>query len=264
MRSKRGYGQFCPVARASELVAVRWMPLVLRELLAGSRRFAELRRGIPLITPAMLSKRLRELVDAGVVERSASGGSEPPTEYRLTHAGEELKPVIDALGLWGQRWAPQQLGRDEVDPELLMWITRRRLRCDALPCARAVLLFEFPDVPIAVRRFWLVIDRGEVDLCLRSPGHEVDLSIVTGIRTLVAVYLGEVDPADAVRSSAIVLRGSRALQRTFPAWCARSAFAAAALRRPARPPGRVRPAIAAARDDRPRAEAASATPGSGR
>jgi DNA-binding HxlR family transcriptional regulator len=239
------------------------MPLVVRELLAGSRHFAELRRGIPLITPAVLSQRLKELVDAGVVERSSSDGSDPRSEYRLTQAGEELRPVIGALGLWGQRWAPQQLGRDEVDPELLMWITRRRLRCDALPCARAVLLFEFPDVPIAVRRFWLVIDRGEVDLCLRSPGREVDLSLTCAIRTLVAVYLGEVDPADAVRSGAIVLRGSRGLQRTFPAWCARSAYAGAALRR--RAPGRPeRPAAGAARDERPPAGDAAAARAPGR
>lgn len=259
MRPKRGYGQFCPVARASELVAVRWMPLVLRELLAGHRRFAELRRGIPLITPAMLSQRLKELVDAGIVERSSSDGSDARFEYRLTQAGEELRPVIDALGLWGQRWAQKELRPDEVDPELLMWITRRRLKVDALPCDRAVLLFEFPDVPIALRRFWLVIDRGEVDLCIRNPGHEVDLSLVTGIRTLVAVYLGEVEPADAVRAGAIALRGSRALQRTFPAWCARSPFAAAALRRP---PGwlrhgrRARPA--AGEDREPAREACAA------
>ncbi len=138
-----------------------------------------------------------------------------------------------------------------------MWITRRRLKLDALPCERAVLLFEFTDVPIALRRFWLVIDRGEVDVCVKNPGHEVDLSLVTGIRTLVATYLGEVEAADAVRSGAIVLRGSRDLQRTFPAWCARSPFAAAALRRPRRWLRRERMATAAARDDRPRVRRAS-------
>jgi DNA-binding HxlR family transcriptional regulator len=223
------------------------MPLVLRELLAGHRRFAELRRGIPLITPAMLSQRLRELVDAGVVER-ARGAGDASSEYHLTRAGEELRPVIDALGVWGQHWARQELRPDEVDPELLMWITRRRLKRDALPCDRAVLLFELPDAPIALRRFWLTIDGGEVDLCLRNPGREVDLTLVAGIRTLVAVYLGEVDPADAVRSGAILLRGARTLQRTFPAWCARSPFAAAAIRRPAWWVRRERMAIRDARD----------------
>lgn len=228
MRANRSYGQFCPVARAAELVAVRWMPLVVRELLAGHRRFAELRRGIPLITAGMLSQRLKELVDAGIVERTQSGGAEGRAEYRLTQAGEELRPVIQALGVWGQRWAQQDLRPGEVDPELVMWMIRRRLNLDALPVDRAVLLFELPDVPISLRRFWLVVERGEVDLCLRNPGHEVDLVLVTAIRTLVAVYLGQVAPADAVRSGAILLHGARALQRTFPAWCARSPFAESA------------------------------------
>ena len=228
MSRKQGYGQFCPVARAAELVAVRWMPLVVRELMAGGRHFADLRRGIPLISPVMLSQRLRELVDAGVLERTGADGTTGRPEYRLTEAGEELRPVIEALGVWGQRWAQRELRTGDVDPELLMWVTRRRLKLNELPWPRAVLLFEFPDVPIAVRRFWLVVDHGEVDLCLKRPGHGVDLSLVMSVRTLAAVYLGQVDPEAAVRSGSITMSGARDLARTFPAWCARSPFAAAA------------------------------------
>lgn len=228
--AKTGYGQFCPVAKTAELLAERWMPLVVRELLAGSRHFGDLRRGIPLISPATLSQRLQELVDAGVLERIGAEGRSWRVEYRLTGAGEELRPIIDAFGVWGQRWAQHEIRPEEINPEVLAWVMHRRLDLTKLPADRAVLLFEFPDVEIKRRRFWFVIDHGQVDVCLKNPGHDVDLTLVTSIRTLVMIYLGQVEPDAAVRSGAIALDGSRAFARTFPAWCARSKFAAAARR----------------------------------
>ena len=153
---KKSYGQFCPVAKASELLAERWMPLVLRELLEGSRHYGQLRRGIPLISPAMLSTRLRELVDAGVVERTPDPAGR--AEYRLTEAGEELRPVIRALGIWGQRWAQRELKREQLDPELLVWVMRRRLDREQLGVPRAVLEVEFPEVPLKHRRFWFLVE----------------------------------------------------------------------------------------------------------
>ena len=200
------------------------MPLVLRELLEGSRHYGQLRRGIPLISPAMLSTRLRELMDAGVVERTAAGAGR--WEYRLTEAGEELRPVIRALGVWGQRWAQRELRSEQLDPELLVWVMRRRLNPDDLGVSRAVLEFEFPDVALKHRRFWFLVEPDEVDLCLKHPGREVDLSLSASVRTLTQVFLGQVAPEAAVRSGAIVLEGSRALVRTFPRWCPRSHFAA--------------------------------------
>lgn len=226
--AKTGYGQFCPVAKTAELLAERWMPLVIRELLAGSRHFAELRRGIPLISPATLSQRLHELVDAGVVERVRAEGRSWDVEYRLTGAGEELRPIIDAFGVWGQRWAQHEIRPEEVNPEVLAWVMHRRLDIAALPSDRAVLLFEFPDAEIRRRRFWLVIGRGEVDVCLKNPGYDVDLAVVASIRTMVMLYLGQIEPGEAVRSGAVAFDGSRALARTFPAWCPRSKFAPAA------------------------------------
>ena len=220
---KRGYGQFCPVAKAAELVAERWMPLVIRELLEGSRHYAELRRGIPLISPAMLSTRRRELIDAGVVERTAAGPGR--WEYRLTDAGEELRPVIRSFGIWGQRWAQRELRGEQLDPELLVWVMRRHLDPEDLGVSRAVLEFEFPDLPLKHRRFWFLVDAPEVDLCLRHPGRAVDLSVSTSLRTLTQVFLGQVSPEVAVRSGDILLEGSRALVRTFPRWCPRSGFA---------------------------------------
>jgi DNA-binding HxlR family transcriptional regulator len=223
------------------VVAVRWVPLVLRELLSGSRHFAELKRGIPLLSPAMLSLRLKELVDAGVVARCREAAPRGSTVYHLTEAGEELRPVIEALGVWGQRWAQHQPRPGEFDPEALMWAIRRRLNLKALPGERAVLLFQFPDVRIALRRFWLLVEHGEVDLCLTSPGREPDLEVESSVPVMVQVYLGQVQPEVAVRRGAISLRGARELARTFPAWCARSPFAPHARPLPlALPHGRVK------------------------
>lgn len=228
--AKTSYGQFCPVAKATELLAERWMPLVVRELLAGSRHFGDLRRGIPLISPATLSQRLQELVDAGVLERICAERPSNKVEYRLTAAGEELRPIIDAFGVWGQRWAQHEIRPEDIDPEVLAWVMHRRLDLTKLPVDRAVLLFEFPDVEIRKRRFWFVISHGEIDVCLKNPGFAADLTIVTSIRTLAMIYLGQLEAATAVRSGATALDGSRQLARTFAAWCPTSKFASAARR----------------------------------
>jgi DNA-binding HxlR family transcriptional regulator len=226
--AKTGYAQFCPVARAAELLAERWMPVVVRELLAGSCHFGELRRGIPLISPATLSQRLHELQDAGIVERTRSEDHSQGVQYRLTDAGKKLRPIINALGIWGQSWAQHELRPAEIDPQALTWAMHRRFNLRELPMHHAVLELELPDVEIRLRRFWFLIDGGEVDVCLKNPGRDADLTLVTSIRTLLMVYLGRVAPDAAVRSGAVVLEGSRALARTFPGWCPRSPYAAAA------------------------------------
>jgi len=226
--SKMRFAQFCPVARAAELLAERWMPVVVRELLTGSCHFGDLRRGIPLISPATLSQRLHELQDAGILERTRADEHSQRVHYRLTEAGKALQPIINALGEWGQRWAQQDLRPAEIDPEGLSWAMHRRLDLRQLPANHAVLEFELPDVEIRLRRFWFLIDDGQVDVCLKNPGRDADLTLVTSIRTLLMVYLGRVSPEAAVRSGEIVLDGSRALARTFPGWCPRSPFAAAA------------------------------------
>jgi DNA-binding HxlR family transcriptional regulator len=225
--AKKGYGQFCPVSMAAELLAERWMPVIVRELLAGSHHFSDLRRGIPLISPATLSQRLRELVDAGVLDRARAEGRSGRVEYALTEAGEELRPIIRSFGVWGERWVRHEIRREDVDPHLLIWAMHRHLHLPKeLPAARVVLQLEFPDVEIKSRRFWYIIDpHGQVDVCLKNPGHEVDLTLVTSIRTMTMIYLGLLEPGAVVRSGAIALDGSRALARTFPAWCPRGAFA---------------------------------------
>lgn len=219
MSKRRGYGQFCPVAQAAEIVAERWTPLILRELLCGSRRFNDLRRGVPLMSPSLLSQRLKELEDAGVVERRGA-------DYELTPAGQALRPVIELLGLWGLKWLTRELRRDELDPALLMWDVRRCVDPSAMPAdRRTVVAFDLAGVPAKKSRWWLVFDRGEVDLCLKNPGHEVDLHVVAHIRPLVEVWLGKRPLRQAVRAGDIRLDGARPLVQRFQAAFRLSTFA---------------------------------------
>jgi DNA-binding HxlR family transcriptional regulator len=225
MARKKGYGQFCPVAKAAEVVAERWTLLVVRELLCGSRRFNELRQGVPLMSPSLLSQRLRELEDAGVVERrsSASGSG---SEYHLTAAGAELRPVVLLLGSWGSRWAQSEVRREDLDPGLLMWDIRRRADQSALPNdRRTVVQFDLSGVPMNKRRWWLVFERGEVDLCLKDPGHEVDLLVSSHITTLTDVWVGHMELPRALRAESIRLEGPTRLVRSFRSWFTLSVFA---------------------------------------
>ena len=221
------YGQFCPVAKAAEIVAERWTPLVLRELLCGSRRFADLHRGMPLMSRALLVQRLQQLEHAGIV-RSTPKARGRGREYALTPAGEELRPVIEQLGEWGQRWARSQLRREDLDPGLLMWDIHRRLNLDRLPERRVVVRFDFRGVPRASRcptTWWLILQRPEVDLCLKDPGFEEDLAVNADVAALTRVWMGDARLADAMRQGLIRLDGLPMYRRAFPTWLALSSFA---------------------------------------
>ena len=222
-----GYGQFCPVAKTAEIVAERWTPLVLRELLCGTLRFADLRRGVPLMSRALLVQRLRQLEDQGIV-RSVPKKHGRGRLYSLTPAGLELRPLIDGFGEWGQRWARAQLGRDDLDPGLLMWDIHRRINIDRLPERRVVVRFEFRGVPRSLRRpmtWWLVFQRPDVDLCLKDPGFDVDLVVHADLAALIRVWMGDVRFADGMRHGHIRLDGLPAVARAFPTWLALSSFA---------------------------------------
>ena len=223
-----GYGQFCPVAKAAEIVAERWTPLVLRELLCGSRRFADLHRGVPLMSRALLVQRLHQLEDAGII-RSAPKPRGRGREYALTPAGEELRLVIDGFGEWGQRWARSQLDRGDLDPGLLMWDVHRRVNVDRLPERRVVVRFDFRGVPRARQTptaWWLILQRPDVDLCLKDPGFEVDLVVEADVTALTRVWMGDVRLGDAMRRGLIRLDGVPSVARAFPSWLALSSFAA--------------------------------------
>lgn len=218
------YRQFCPVAKAAEVVTRKWTPLVVRELLQGSHRFNDLKRGLPAISPSLLSRRLTELQEAGVVVRRLSEEGDHP-EYHLTRAGEELRPIIESLGAWGKRWSRSELSREDLDAGLLMWDLHRRISHDRLPERRVVVHFRFRDAPEEERDFWLVLDGDDVDLCLKDRGLDDDLRVVTDVGTLTSVWLGDAPLSRAVERRKVRLRGPEDLRRAFPGWLGLSLFA---------------------------------------
>ena len=224
----KGYGQFCPVAVASEIFAERWTPLILRELFSGSRRFNELRSGMPLISRTLLAQRLRQLEDAGVIVSTALTAGRG-REYRLTPAGAEFREVVERLGEWGQRHAVHQFAPDNLDPILLMWAMHRRIDVSRLPAPRIVVRFEFRGLPPRCRQIratWLVLERSGVDVCMKDPGFDVDLVVDADVGTLARVWVGHARFAEGVRSGGIRLEGQRALVQAFPTWLQLSHFAA--------------------------------------
>jgi DNA-binding HxlR family transcriptional regulator len=212
------YGQFCPVAKAMEVLDERWTLLVVRELLYGSTHFNELRRGVPKMSPALLSKRLRSLERAGVIERREDGGR---TSYHLTPSGKELSGIVTALGEWGVRWIGQ-LGEQDLDPHLLMWDMRRKVPVDAWPRQRTVLAFRFADVEPKVARWWLVVHGGEVDVCDYDPGFEATATVQTDLSSLVAVWRGDRSWEQLLQSGGVDVDGPTAVRRSLPAWLGQS------------------------------------------
>ena len=216
------YHQFCPVSKAMELLDERWTMLVVRELVSGSEHFNELRRGLPRMSPTLLSRRLHELVGAGVVDRRVEGND---VRYVLTQAGHELRPVVEALGAWGIRWIGE-LGDGDLDPKLLMWDMHRHIDKDAIPDGRTVVQFRFPDAPSDARDWWLVITRGEVDVCDVDPGHAVAVTVTASLRNMVNLWRGDLSWSNALRAGAVEVHGPEGLRRAVPGWFTLSGFAA--------------------------------------
>lgn len=229
METRHGYGQFCPIAMAAEVFCTRWTPLLVREMIAGSTRFNDLRRGVPRMSPALLSKRLGELEEAGVVERFKGRGAE---EYRLTQAGLELRGVIESLGLWGQRWVDSELSLKNLDPSLLMWDMRRNLDPRPLPTHRCTIQILYPELSETRRNWWLVVEpsrepaeqRG-VDLCYTDPGFEVDLYVECNLRTMTSIWMGFSTVGDELRADRLLISGSLPLREAMQRWLGLSPFA---------------------------------------
>jgi DNA-binding HxlR family transcriptional regulator len=172
------YGQYCPVAHAAEILTERWTPLIVRELLGGIEHFNELERGLPGISRALLARRLQRLEQTGVLERRLDR-RERAEAYRLTQAGRELQQVVDALGAWGVRWAFQEPTSAECDPGLLLWWMLRRVAIDRLPPRRVVVEFEFRGARTG--RYWLVLRRDDVSMCLEHPGFDIDVYVLADV-----------------------------------------------------------------------------------
>lgn len=220
----KSYGQFCPVAQTMEILGERWTLLVVRELLEGSHRFNDLLRGVPLMSRTMLSQRLRTLEDAGVlrrVERDTGRGS----DYYLTEAGEEIRPLVIQAGVWGQRWARRTPDREHLDAGLLMWDMRRNINLDSVPKGRTTVEFSFDGAAAGQRYFWLLLQPLDVDVCLSHPGCDVDLKVQTHLLTMTQVWMGDVGLADALEKQQLKLEGPRDLVKAFPKWLALSGFA---------------------------------------
>ncbi len=226
------YKQFCPVAMAAEILCTRWTVVLMRELIAGSTRFNDLRRGVPRMSPALLAQRLRELEDAGIVTRRPLADSPSTSEYILTEAGQDLRSVIEAIGVWGQRWVDTDLSLDNLDPSLLMWDMRRNLDTTPLPTTRSVIQFEFVNLARAQKFWWLIVEAdGTVDLCSVDPGFEVDLYVTTPLRAMTAIWMGHSTVTREVQSGQMQLDGAPALERNMQQWLGLSPFAVEKNRR---------------------------------
>jgi DNA-binding HxlR family transcriptional regulator len=216
--SKRygGYGQYCPLALATELLCRRWTVLVVSRLLDGCTSFNEIHRGVPRMSPSLLSQRLGELEAAGLVTRRRRERGAGHI-YELTGAGRDLEDIVMQLSIWGQQWARDN-ELDDLDPGFLAWSMHLRMNTDAMPPGRTVVQFEFTGTPSDCRRFWLVNDAGKVDMCLKHPGFDVDLVVRADIKHFVEAWRGFRDLEAEIRAGRIRLEGPSALKKAFPGW----------------------------------------------
>jgi DNA-binding HxlR family transcriptional regulator len=219
----KSYGQFCPVAKAAEVFCERWTALILRDLGLGTSQFARLQRGVPQASPTMLSRRLKQLQAEGIVERRRSSTGRSGT-YHLTPAGRELIPVVEALGVWGQRWSRRDLASHEANAGLLLWAMERGARAEAFGSRRAVIKLTFTDRPIRKRQYWFVSEKRQTQLCVENPGFEVDLHLTTTLRDMIYIWRGDVSLARAMDDGRLEVLGEDWARRKLSDWLARSIY----------------------------------------
>jgi len=217
------YGQFCPVAKAMELLGEKWTMLILRELHMGARRFNELQRGLSLISPTILTKRLNDLADTELILRKKIPGQRG-NEYFLTQAGEETLPLLKSVGEWGMRWARGDIRDSDLDVELLMIYLQRSIRTDKLPGDHSVIRFKFTNLK-KLADWWLLIKGCNVDICLEDPGKDVDVYITTDLRTMINCWMGDETYKAAIADKRLNLVGPSALTRNIQYWLSDSIFA---------------------------------------
>lgn len=206
MGETNGYGQYCPITRAVEVLGERWSLLIVRDLLCGATRFNGIARGNPGLSRSLLSKRLKQLEQAGIIDHVDD-------EYLLTEAGHELHPIVFGLGEWGARWQFDEPRESELDPQLLMWWVHTRLDFSELPDRRLVFEFRFRDQP---RWFWILRDSQGTSVCDHDPGFGVDAMIDTDLSTMYQVWLGKIPVRSAIDDGRIGLHGERAIVRHLP------------------------------------------------
>ncbi len=217
------YLQFCPVAKASEMLCEKWTLLVIRELLAGGKRFNDFQRGMAAISPTVLTKRLRELETHGLIIRRKIQGQRG-YEYFLTEMGLELAPIIQQIGEWGMRWTRGQITDAELDIDLLMLYLERSIDPSRLPGGETTLCFNFTDLD-DLPRWWIMVGPQGTDVCTVDPGKEVDIWFNTELRTMVEVWMGDLSYKSAIRDKKLQLVGPAALTNSVSQWMANSVFA---------------------------------------
>jgi DNA-binding HxlR family transcriptional regulator len=212
----RGYGQYCPLALAAELLCERWTVLIVSRLLDDCSQFSQIHRGLPRISPSLLSQRLAQLIDAGIVEH-ASEQKGASRSYRLTAAGLELAPVVEHLAIWGQHWARDMID-DDLDPAFLVWSLHMRLDASKMPPGRTVIEFEFIGARWDCHRFWLVNDNGQIQMCLKDPGYQVNLKVRSDLRRFIEAWRGIRDLRMEIQAGKILLHGPSALKEQLTEW----------------------------------------------
>jgi len=217
------YGQFCPISKALEVLGERWTILIVRELLMGATRFNELQRGLSLISPTILTKRLNDLADSGIVLRKKIPGQRG-YEYFLTEMGKQLLPVVKSIGDWGMRWARGRMDDSDLDIELLMLYLQRSIKPEKLPGKETVIRFKFTDVD-KYNEWWLVASENKVDVCVRDPGKDVDVYFTTDLRTMIKLWMGDISYKSAINEDILKLVGPSALTRDVASWLAPSIYA---------------------------------------
>lgn len=222
-RKSLTYGQYCPLALAAELLCRRWTVLIISRLIDGCGTFNEIHQGVPKISPSLLSTRLSELEHAGLVERHKKRG-EKRYRYEPTEAALDLAELIDQMAIWGQRWS-RDMDMDDLDPAFLAWSMSLRMDTDAMPEGRTVVEFVFSGTPTEFRRFWLVNDDGNVDMCLKDPGYETNLHVSSDMRRFVEAWRGFRDLRQEIHAGTIRLSGPSHLVASFPDWLLLSALA---------------------------------------
>ena len=217
------YGQFCPIAKATEILGGKWTLLIIRELLMGSTRFNELQRGLSLISPTILSRRLDELAQHGLVLKKKIPGQRGH-EYFPTGSCKELLPVIRGLGEWGMRWARSNLTEKDYDAGFLMMYLKRSIVTEKLIGRETVLRFHFTDRD-EFSEWWLVVAGGEVDLCTNDPGKDVDVYFTTTVKMMADIWMGDSTYRKAIRDRSLSVVGDKSLTRNVTAWMSNSVFA---------------------------------------
>jgi len=220
----KSYGQFCPVAKAAELFCERWTPLILRDLAGGATRFSQLQRGVPLVSPSLLSRRLKQLEAEGIVERRHSPTGRSWT-YHLTEAGLEFAPIIEALGVWGQRWTRRELAEHEMDLTVLLWAMEGSVHPDAFGERRAVVEVVFVDQPAHKCRWWFMNEGGRCQLCLEEPDFGVDVYLRISLADMIYIWRGDLTLARALDTERLAMHGTAAFRGAVTHWLGVSSLA---------------------------------------